>query len=75
MVGPSEFESLTPSLSGTCSNQLSYGPRLRQHIGNLGSAAFLSLEGLAQAPDRSLIAFVIKEIKPSILKRLKLQFT
>ena len=28
LVGPSEFESLTPALSAQCSNQLSYGPQM-----------------------------------------------
>ena len=32
LVGPRGFEPLTPSLSGTCSNQLSYGPKSRNEV-------------------------------------------
>ena len=31
-MGPSGVEPLTPSLSGTCSNQLSYGPDIQRSV-------------------------------------------
>ena len=62
-MGPSEFESLTPSLSGTCSNQLSYGPRLHlvisRRIWALSQADFGSNVGEKRA---------LKIIKPSKLE-------